>query len=190
MSWLRMVLQILVSVLAILTVGLTRANAQNTGPPKTVDYVDLERYTGLWYEIARIPNGFQDQCARNVTAEYVLRDDGRIDVINRCTKEDGSKDEAKGLARVEDKESNAHLKVSFFSILGWRPVWGDYLVIGLGDDYDYVLVGSPDRKYGWILAREPKLSVAKLTQLHQQLRAQGYDISNFASTVQVWETSP
>jgi apolipoprotein D and lipocalin family protein len=189
MIWSRLALQLLVPVLAVVVVGFSRSGAQDKSPPETVAFVDLESYIGLWYEIARIPNGFQDQCARNVTAEYTLRDDGRIDVINCCFKEDGSVDEANGLARVEDKESNAHLKVSFFSILGWRPVWADYLVIGLGDEYDYALVGSPDRKYGWILAREPELAIGKLEQLHQQLKDKGYDISRFVPTVQTWKTA-
>ena len=117
--------------------------AEAPGPPTTVDRVDLMRYAGLWYEVARIPNRFQKQCARNVTAEYVLREDGRIDVINRCLRDDGRVDEAKGLARIDDPASNARLKVSFFSILGWRPVWGDYWILGLGDAYEYAVVGSP-----------------------------------------------
>lgn len=184
----KLAVQIAVSLFAAMTVGAAGVSAQDS-PPKTVDYVDLERYAGLWYEIARVPNGFQDQCARNVTAEYVLRDDGRIDVINRCVKEDGSEDEAKGLARVEDEASNAHLKVSFFSIFGWRPVWGDYLVIGLGDEYEYALVGSPDRKYGWILAREPELDVALLEALYRQLRDQGYATGSFAPTAHDWKNT-
>jgi apolipoprotein D and lipocalin family protein len=158
--------------------------AQDVAPPSTVEQVDLERYVGHWYEVARIPNGFQDQCAHSVTAEYALRDDGRIDVINRCIKADGSVDEAKGLARVEDEVSNARLKVSFFSILGWRPVWGDYWIVGLGEDYDYALVGSPDRKYGWMLTREPQISDEMMHRLFDQLRERGYDAAQFTMTPQ------
>ncbi|MBT8395468.1 MAG: lipocalin family protein [Gemmatimonadetes bacterium] len=179
----------MVLLAAIVAVPTIPAGAQENSPPKMVDFVDLERYAGLWYEIARVPNGFQDQCVRNVTAEYVLRDDGRIDVINRCMKEDGSEDKTKGLARIEDKESNAFLKVSFFSILGWRPVWGDYRVIGLGDDYEYALVGTADRKFGWILAREPELSESVLEGLYQQLQDQGYPDGSFAPTLQSWDGS-
>jgi apolipoprotein D and lipocalin family protein len=173
-------------VVAGVLLSTNRAGAQEEGPPQMVDYVDLERYAGLWYEIARVPNRFQDQCARNVTAEYVLRDDGRLDVINRCVKGDGSQDKAEGLARVEDKTSNAYLKVSFFSILGWRPIWGDYMVIGLGEDYEYALVGTADRKYGWILAREAHLSEAELEGLYQQLRDRGYADGRFSPTLQEW----
>lgn len=155
-----------------------------TGPPTTVERVDLERYVGLWYEIARIPNSFQDQCACCVTAEYTLRDDGKIEVVNACTKADGKLDQAEGLARIEDRESNARLKVSFFSILGWRPVWGDYWVIGLDDDYQYAVVGSPDRKYGWILARERELEETVQERIFALLGEQGYDPSSFQMTRQ------
>ncbi len=154
------------------------------GPPRTVERVNLERYAGLWYEIARIPNGFQEGCVSGVTAEYELRDDGRIDVINRCITSSGRVDEAKGLARIEDRESNARLKVSFFSILGWRPIWGDYWIIGLGDDYEFALVGSPDRKYGWILSREPELDWYVLERIYTMLGDQGYHPGDFKMTAQ------
>ncbi|MGD2121976.1 MAG: lipocalin family protein [Gemmatimonadota bacterium] len=182
----RLALKEMMSLAAVAAIFNAGAGAQENSPPQTVGFVDLERYAGLWYEIARVPNGFQDQCVRNVTAEYVLREDGRIDVINRCEKEDGSQDESKGLARIEDERSNAHLKVSFFSILGWRPIWGDYLVMGLGDDYEYALVGTPDRKFGWILARQPRLSAGQLKLLHSQLLALGYPEGSLIPTLQVW----
>lgn len=171
-------------LVTLVTPALADGEDGETGPPKTVERVELERYAGLWYEIARIPNRFQDQCACCVTAEYELRDDGRIDVLNACTKADGTVDDAKGLARIEDRESNARLKVSFFSILGWRPVWGDYWIIGLADDYRYAVVGSPDRKYGWILARERQLEESVLERLFALLGEQGYDPESFRMTRQ------
>jgi apolipoprotein D and lipocalin family protein len=160
------------------------ANSQDKGPPTRVPQVDLERYVGLWYEIARIPNRFQDRCVWGVTAEYGLRDDGRIDVVNRCYQKGGELDEAKGLARVEDKETNSLLKVSFFSILGWRPVWGDYWIIDLAEDYSYAVVCSPDRKYGWILARTRELPAEVLDGLYARLRQQGFDEDLFEPTAQ------
>jgi apolipoprotein D and lipocalin family protein len=161
------------------------ANSQDKGPPTRVAQVDLERYVGLWYEIARIPNRFQDQCVWGVTAEYtLLRDDGRIDVVNRCHKKDGELDEAKGLARVEDKKTNSLLKVSFFSILGWRPVWGDYWIIDLAEDYSYAVVCSPDRNYGWILARKRELPAEVLDGIYARLRQQGFDEDLFEPTAQ------
>jgi apolipoprotein D and lipocalin family protein len=180
----------LAAPLAAVPFASPTARAQELGPPARVQRVELERYVGLWYEIARIPNGFQDQCAWGVTAEYTLRDDGRIDVVNRCYKENGELDEAKGLARVEDAETNSLLKVSFFSILGWRPVWGDYWIIDLAADYSYAVVCSPDRKYGWILAREQEMPVEVLDGVFAQLREQGFEAGVFQPTEQRAPSGP
>jgi apolipoprotein D and lipocalin family protein len=152
--------------------------AQSDGEPRPVAAVDLERYAGLWYEIARIPNRFQKDCVGGATATYELRDDGRIDVINRCVKEDGEIKEARGIARRDDGEG-ARLEVSFFSILGWRPVWGDYWILDLGEDYEYSIVGEGSRKYGWILSRSPTLEEDRLAALFESLRSQGYDPEAF-----------
>ena len=122
-------------------------------PLKTVSQVDLNKYVGLWYEIAKIPNKFQEQCAYGTTAEYKLEEDGNIQVINKCYTKDNEADIAEGLAKVVDKKSNSKLEVSFFSILGIRPFWGDYWIIGLDDNYQWAIVGSPNRKYGWVLRR-------------------------------------
>jgi len=153
-------------------------------PPRTVEQVDLARYVGLWHEIARIPNRFQDQCVSGTTAEYELREDGRIDVRNSCIEADGSRDEADGIARVVDEESNAKLEVSFVSFLGWRPFWGDYWILGLDDDYRWAVVGSPDRKYGWILAREPDLDEDTMQRIFAILEANGYSAADFEGTSQ------
>lgn len=149
----------------------------------TVPDVDLERYTGLWHEIAKIPNRFQDQCAYGTTAEYTLRDDGRIEVVNRCFEEDGELSEAKGEAKIVDPDSNAKLEVSFVSFLGWRPFWGDYWVIGLDENYQWAVVGVPDRDYGWVLARMPELDDATLETIRGIVERNGYQWSAF-------ETSP
>ncbi|HNT65234.1 MAG TPA: lipocalin family protein, partial [bacterium] len=104
---------------------------QSLAPLQTVDRVEIERYAGLWYEIARLPNRFQRNCNSNTTAEYRLRDDGRIDVINSCRRQDGSTNEAQAIARIVDKQSNAKLQVSFVRFLGISLFWGDYWIIGL-----------------------------------------------------------
>jgi apolipoprotein D and lipocalin family protein len=171
-------------LVAVHGVYVETAGAQELAPPTTVEHVDLSRYTGLWYEIARIPNKFQDQCAWGVTAEYGLRDDGRIDVTNRCYESDGKVSEAKGLARIEDAETNAKLKVSFFSVLGWRPIWGDYWIIDLGENYEYAIVGSPDRKYGWVLARSHVLDDSTLDRILARLNEQGFSHHDFQLTQQ------
>lgn len=149
------------------------------GPVTTVKQVDLKRYAGLWYEIARIPNRFQKQCVGGTTAEYTLRKDGRINVVNRCLTADGTVDEARGVAKVVDPVTHAKLKVSFVSILGIRPFWGDYWILALDPDYSWVVVGTPDRKYGWILAREPELAPDVLEGIRRRIRAQGYDPDAF-----------
>lgn len=146
---------------------------------KTVPYVDLNRYKGTWYEAAKIPNFFQRNCVSAATAQYELQQDGNIKVTNTCTEDDGSKNQVIGEARIEDKKTNAKLKVSFFSILGWRPVWGDYWVIGLPDDYSYAVVGTPSRKYGWILSRQFPMPEQKLKEAFDILKRNGYDITQF-----------
>jgi len=168
-------------VLGVLAAAASRADPV---PPTTVVTVDLQRYVGRWYEIAKIPNRFQKQCARGTMAEYTLRADGRIEVLNRCTRPDGQTDEAIGVAKVADSDSNAKLKVSFVRFLGLQLFWGDYWIIGLGADYEYAIVGSPDRKYGWILSRTPRLTPEVLEAAFGTLRAQGYEPSRFEMTTQ------
>lgn len=149
---------------------------------QTVDKVDLERYAGLWYEIAKIPNSFQKKCIAGTTAEYAPLDDGKIQVINRCQEADGNVDDAKGIARVVDIESNAKLQVSFVRFFCRNWFWGDYWIIGLDTDYQWAIVGHPKRSYGWILARSPELEPAVLEQCHAILRDQGYDPADFVMT--------
>lgn len=152
--------------------------------PVTVDYVDLSRYAGTWYEIAKIPNSFQKQCAANTTAHYSLNDDGTIKVVNSCKESDGGMDSAEGLAEVVDTKTNSKLEVSFVSIFGIHLFWGDYWIIGLDDDYSYAVVGTPGRKYGWILSRTRELPEDKLTEAYNILRNNGYNPDDFVPTIQ------
>lgn len=150
-----------------------------------VDQVDLERYQGRWYEIARLPNRFQRQCESDVSADYRLRDDGRIDVTNRCRREDGSYAEANGVARRADPDGpEAALEVRFAPRwLSFLPfVWGDYRIIALDTDYEYALVGSENRRYLWVLARTPDLPETRLDALLQIAREQGFDIDDLILT--------
>lgn len=148
-------------------------------PPTTVARVELERYLGTWYEIARIPHRFQRQCVSDVTATYARGDQDGIHVLNRCRTSGGMFVEARAIARVVDADSNARLEVSFFSILGWRPVWGQYWILELDKDYQYAIVGNSTRRYGWILARTPAISPVMRQRLHQRLRELGYDPKQF-----------
>ncbi len=160
------------------------ARAEDSGQtdvtgPRPVAHVDLERYTGTWHEISRIPNWFQAGCAHGTTATYTLRPDGMIEVVNRCQGKDGSENTARGIARVVDATTNARLEVSFVRFLGKALFWGDYWIIGLGRDYEYAIVGTPSRKYGWVLSRTPTLAPALRTEITTTLREQGYDPAEF-----------
>ena len=153
-------------------------------PLTTVKYVDLKKYVGLWYEIAKIPNSFQDQCIKGTTAKYILKEDGEIAVINSCIDKDGKVDDADGVARIVDKKTNAKLEVSFVSFLGWRPFWGDYWIIGLDENYQWAVIGTPNRKYGWVLSRTPKLDAETMDKIFQILIEQGYNKKDFEVSVQ------
>lgn len=150
----------------------------------TVQKVDLKKYVGLWYEIAKIPNSFQDQCAYGTTAEYKIDEDGDIIVTNSCYDEDGKPDVAEGLAKVVDKKTNSKLEVSFVSFLGIRPFWGDYWIIGLDENYQWAVIGTPSRKYGWILSRTPSLPENTIQEIFSMLKSQYYNPGDFEMSKQ------
>ena len=152
--------------------------------PIVVDSVDLLKYQGIWYEIGKIPNTFQSHCTKNTTATYSIDSDGTITVINGCAEEDGDFDEAEGVVRIVDTLSNAKLEVSFVSFLGWRPFWGAYWIIGLDDEYQWAIVGHPERTYGWILSREKNISEVTQSEIFAILEEQGYNPSDFEMTIQ------
>lgn len=144
-------------------------------PLATVPSVDLDRYYGRWYEIARLPNRFQAMCVSDTQATY--RPDGNtVAVLNQCRTATGL-EQAKGIAKVVAGSRGARLKVSFF-----RPFYGDYWILDLDPDYRWVLVGEPGRQYAWILAREPKLDAATLTALLARAAELGFDRQAFILT--------
>jgi apolipoprotein D and lipocalin family protein len=146
---------------------------------EVVQSVDLTRYTGRWYEIARLPNSFQKKCADSVTANYTMRKDGKIEVLNRCRKASGEYTTAKGAAKITDKKTNAKLKVTFF----W-PFYGDYWILDLGPNYEYAVVGEPGRKYLWILSRSPQMDETLYEQLLQKMAAKGFNTEMMVRTSQ------
>lgn len=150
--------------------------------PETVEYVDLNRYMGLWYEVARFDQSFQKGCV-GVTAEYRLRDDGKVDVLNSCFQDslEGERRQAKGRAYVKDKTSQAKLRVSFF----W-PFYGDYWIFDLGENYEYAVVGSPDRDALWFLSRSPRLDPLIYEKLTQKMKEAGFDMSRLQPTEQAF----
>ena len=147
---------------------------------KTVPKVDLQKYLGTWYEIARAPNPFEKNCV-GVTATYSLMDNGRIRVINACRKKtlDGKQKIAKGKAWVVDKETNSKLKVQFF----W-PFSGDYWIMELGKNYEYAVVGEPKYRYLWVLCRTPRMDEVLFNAILERVRAQGYDTSGLIKVPQ------
>ncbi|WP_417325088.1 lipocalin family protein [Halarcobacter sp.] len=145
---------------------------------KSVQTVDLDRYIGSWYEIARYEHKFEKDC-KNVTATYSIKENDKIEVINRCTKmTNGEKTEAIGEAYSIDN-TNAKLKVSFF----W-PFYGDYWIIMLDKNYSYAVISEPSKKYLWILSREKKLDEKIKEKILKRLESLDYDLSKLIWTVQ------
>lgn len=155
-----------------------------SGEPSTVPLVDLDRYVGRWLEVARFPNRFQEQCVSDVAADYRTLENGRIAVTNRCRTADGGVDEAEGVARVVDTTTRARLKVRFAP--AWLSVfpfvWGDYWIIGLAADYRFAVVGSPDRKYLWILSRTPEMAGADWEEAVRIAGDNGFDVARLIKT--------
>ncbi len=150
------------------------------GPVRSVEHVDLARYAGRWYEVARFPNRFQEKCVAETTAEYELLPDGQVRVINSCRKADGSVARAEGRAKLAHKEGPAsQLKVRFAPrFLSFLPmVWGDYWILDLTADYGAALVGDPSRKYLWVLSRSPQLDAEVYRRLLATATAQGFDVA-------------
>ncbi|MEN9717958.1 MAG: hypothetical protein RIQ99_836, partial [Pseudomonadota bacterium] len=146
--------------------------------PQPAKPVDLSRYLGRWYELARYEQGFQKDCD-GVSADYARRDDGMISVINTCRKPDGTVSQAKGRAKVADPATNAKLKVSFFG-----PFFGNYWVLDRADDYSWAIIGEPSGRYLWILAREPNPGAAATDALIARTGALGYDTTMLRRTRQ------
>jgi len=166
-----------VCLAAMATAAVVSAEEQ---PLEVVESVDLDRYLGTWYEIASYPAWFQKGCTA-VTAQYSLRDDGLIRVVNSCNKGslDGKLKQSTGRAKVVDGSSNAKLKVSFFG-----PFWGDYWIIDLDPEYRWAVVGVPSRKYLWILSRTRSMDEALYQEISGRLQAKGYDKARLVRTLQ------
>ena len=162
----------------IFTLLLFTACSSKNPPLQTVEKVELDKYLGTWYEIARYEHFFEKDC-KNVTANYSMMNEETIKVINRCTKiQTNEKKEAIGRAYAID-ESNSKLKVSFF-----RPFYGDYWVLMLDENYKYAVVGTPSREYLWILARTSKLDEKIKKDILKKLPSLGFDTSKLIWTIQ------
>lgn len=163
---------LIISLMALFFLGCSA----HYPPLKTVEKVDINSYLGTWYEIARYEHFFEKGCV-DAKATYTLRKDGKINVLNTCIKE-GKPTQAKGVAYATDA-SNAKLKVSFF-----RPFYGNYWILMLGDRYEYAVIGEPSREYLWILSREPKISDTLKEKILKKLPELGYDSEKLIWTPQ------
>ncbi|MDQ8195899.1 lipocalin family protein [Coraliomargarita algicola] len=168
---------------ALLLLGLsffTACRALPEDPPATVESVDLNRYTGLWHELARLPVFFQKDNER-ATAEYVMNDAGNIDLVNTAIAPDGSQRSVTGTAVPVAGSNNAKLKVSidnfFAQIFGSPPDYGNYWILKLESDYSIALVGSPNRKTLWLLAKTPEIPASKLQAYIAYAETLGYEVS-------------
>jgi apolipoprotein D and lipocalin family protein len=165
--------------IALASLLLLNACAGKAGPvgnlavPQPAKSVELERYLGRWYEMARYEAPFQKDC-EGVTADYSLREDGKIKVVNSCRKGavDGKLEQAEGKAKVVDTTSGAKLKVSFFG-----PFYGDYWVLDRAEDYSWSIVGEPSGRYLWILTRTAKPDSKTRSMLEARVKALGYNWS-------------
>lgn len=167
--------------LLIMLAGIFLSGCGGNYPPlETVESVNIQKYLGTWYEIALLPNSFEEGC-HCTTAEYSLIDSTTIKVVNTCNQgsPEGEIDKADGKAFVVEGSSNSKLEVQFF----W-PFKGDYWILELDENYKYALVGSPSREYLWILSRTPTLSQNIVDQLLRIAEAKGFDTSKIIYTDQ------
>jgi apolipoprotein D and lipocalin family protein len=168
-------------LLAFRLSSTSRRNSPKLAVPAPAKPVDLERYLGLWYELGRLPNRFEQGC-EGVTAEYAARSGGIIDVVNTCRQgaPDGARRISRGRAKIVASCGNAKLKVSFFG-----PFYlGNYWVLDHADDYAWSIVGEPSGRFLWILSRDPTPAEKIYDELVDRARAWGYDMARFRRTRQ------
>lgn len=164
--------------LLFLIAVLLSACASVKNPPQTANNVDLEKYMGSWYEIASFPNYFQRGC-RCTVAHYTLLQN-KVKVYNTCRKGDKNKlDGASAIGWAVRDSQNSKLKIQFF----W-PFTANYWILYVSHDYQNALVGTPNRKYLWILARKPTISQKLYEEMINRARQQGYDTARLIKTQQ------
>ena len=183
-----------ISLLTCLAISVVSAQpavgtsgAPLSGPLATIASLDVPRYMGTWYEIAKYPNWFQKKCVADTRAEYRLQATGTVQVINRCRKDNGEIDEATGEARQVGAATSPKLQVRFAPVwLTFLPfVWGDYWVIDIDEGYQLVAVSEPKREYLWVLSRTPTVSTQSYDALMGRLKSQGFDLGRLELSKQV-----
>ncbi|WP_293624395.1 MULTISPECIES: lipocalin family protein [unclassified Polynucleobacter] len=171
----------------LICLGSVQANAQQADQAvKTIASLDVPRYLGTWYEIAKFPNWFQKKCVSNTKAVYSAKPDGNLRVLNSCKTASGETSEAEGLTRQIGVKDSPKLEVRFApEWLSFLPmVWGDYWVIDLDPQYQVAAVSDPRREYLWVLSRTPQIDPTVYADLLQRLKQQQFDIQKLELTSQ------
>ena len=160
--------------------------ASTQAPLTTIAALDVPRYMGRWYEIAKFPNWFQRKCVADTSANYQLLADGSVEVLNQCRQKNGEMQQALGAARQIGPATSPKLQVRFApSWLSVLPfVWGNYWVIDLDERYELVAISEPKREYLWVLSRTPQVEPARYQALLGRLKALGLDTDKLEVTVQ------
>lgn len=177
---------------ASLAVGSWQVAAQTTAVPAahmtvhTIATLDVPRYMGTWYEMAKFPNRFQAKCVANTRARYLAQTDGSVQVLNSCVTADGATIDALGKAHQVGPATSPKLQVRFAPAwLSWLPmVWGDYWVIDLDADYQLAAVSDAKREYLWVLSRTPQVNAKAYDALLERLKAQHFDVQKLERTPQ------
>ena len=181
---------------AALAVAAWGVAAQTTATPaplppvSTIATLDVPRYMGTWYEIAKFPNRFQAKCVANTRARYLAQTDGSVQVLNSCVTADGSTIDALGLAKQVGTVTSPKLQVRFAPVwLSWLPmVWGDYWVIDLDADYQLAAVSDSKREYLWVLSRTPQVNDKAYGALMERLKSQHFEVEKLERTTQTSAT--
>jgi apolipoprotein D and lipocalin family protein len=176
--------------LALGAAGIQAQTAPTPGLAKsalpTIATLDVPRYMGRWYEIAKFPNWFQRKCVADTSANYRLLPDGSVEVLNQCRQKNGEMQQALGAARQIGPATSPKLQVRFappwLSVLPF--VWGNYWVIDLDEGYELVAISEPKREYLWVLSRSPQVEPARYQALLSRLKALGLDTDKLEVTVQ------
>lgn len=171
-------------LISILSIIVPAQSKHNHKPVRTVHYVNIKKYTGKWYEVARINTWFEKD-GKEATATYELLEDGSVYVLNECNVYKNGKVEhkkAEAIAKVVDKTTNAKLKVDFTP--DWLPdvlkefAQGDYWIIDLDEiNYSYAVVAGPTRDYLWILSRTPTMDLDLFGEILSRCAEQGFDVN-------------
>ncbi len=188
---------LMVLALAVLPLTSLKLAAQTPPAPEalpavtTIPSLDIPRYMGTWYEIAKFPNRFQAKCVSNTRARYLAQTDGSVQVLNSCRTADGSTIDALGLAKQVGPVTSPKLRVRFAPAwLSWLPmVWGDYWVIDLDAEYQLAAVSDAKREYLWVLSRTPDVPPKAYDALLARLKAQHFDVSKLERTTQTLSTN-